>query len=795
MLTELALTLAPTLIAQGGPQLHPADAGLYFEIPEPQAFAEAWMNGALPSLLGDEDLAGLYGLFGLEGVEGLLESLPPEVERDLLPILRGIDNVSVSLKLDLSDLEAQITEGAVVFGVLQDLQALYWETLWLDLDEDGEPESVGELGLDESMLIDPFGNPYVAEWNGMEYTWTCLGSDGAVGGVGLDADWTSGVQFESYVASEVLGVVGIELAVEWADDQTAAAMNGMLGMIEGQLRMRVPFSDVIDLDGEGVGLASLYLLDPEALGMPGSEPVEASLQQHGRTTVLTLGITSGRRVHDLGLAATAGAPSPDSLATVDGFEELLARVDGGEGVPLWRGAVMGFQGMPTEGVVAETIGNLEALFQFFGFHGAGSAWQTRIVDGSYHGRAVRPATGVARADLTDAIGHIPNEATFAQVGTMNPASFWSYVEGLAGDNEALFDMLDARGIDVEAGLMQNLGKTYAFWMEPVRSLAPPQMYMVIPVADGERLMATLDELVAFASELEPGLQSTNRPYRGSAYTMLDVGIPLGFSPTYTVIDGELWLSNSSTLIKRRIRGAAKGEDYERGAHPFFGELDAKDMQGAMYFDLGSMMGAYYSTGRAFAGMIPPDLGLPPGLAGELPEPDLFERHFAPETTVTHFVGDELHTFKRSSLGPEIPVLGFAAGLAVPATFMSSGVPVEGGVAFTFEDDLGVGGISVEPAGVPEVSVEEMVTDASLTTVDVGLLIYSLENGDYPASLDELVVASSSYEEGYLGMSEVPLDGWGNALVYERVSDSDYRLRSKGADGMDDQGAGDDMVMQ
>ena len=54
---------------------------------------------------------------------------------------------------------------------------------------------------------------------------------------------------------------------------------------------------------------------------------------------------------------------------------------------------------------------------------------------------------------------------------------------------------------------------------------------------------------------------------------------------YAVIDGKLWLSNSSTLIKRRIRAYAKCEDYARGVHPFFADLDPAGLQGAMHIDL------------------------------------------------------------------------------------------------------------------------------------------------------------------------------------------------------------------
>jgi len=147
------------------------------------------------------------------------------------------------------------------------------------------------------------------------------------------------------------------------------------------------------------------------------------------------------------------------------------------------------------------------------------------------------------------------------------------------------------------------------------------------------------------------------------------------------------------------------------------------------------------------------------------------------------------------------MLSLAAGLAVPMVGMTRMEPME--PEFDFDEDelfgedvIGIGGgVGFEGGDEEAMSVEEAVTEANLAMVDLGLLIYNLENSDYPATLDELVTATASYPEGYLNMSEVPADGWGRALVYERVSDKEYRLRSVGADGVDDSGAGDDLAIE
>jgi hypothetical protein len=460
--------------------------------------------------------------------------------------------------------------------------------------------------------------------------------------------------------------------------------------------------------------------------------------------------------------------------------------------------------VPAEGELAGPLDGLTTLLGFLGFHGSGSAWQTRLVDGSYAGNSVRPAVGQQPAALHQAASWVPNDAIFAQVTTMDPVGLWTYVQDVAEGEEQLIDMLLERGLDVEADLFGNLGRELTLWVQPVRSLAPPQLYGVVPVRDGEALMRVMDGLCDFIAELQGDLGVSHRPYRGSTYTVLDLGIPIGFSPSYTVLDGNLWFSNSSTLIKRTIRQIQKGEDYERGAHPFFAELLgddgrlADDIQSAFYFDAGSLLAAYYSTGRAFAGMIPPDMGLPPDLASSLPEPEIFERHFRPETSVTRLVGGQLHTHRVSSLGPEVPLLGLVAGAGLGFVQASAPAPAPGPGGFEFgpvdSAPLGYGGGGpTPPAPAPaEPSGEAMLTSINLQLVDLALLIYSIENSDYPTSLDELVEATPAYPEGYLQSAEVPLDGWGRALHYARTGAGVYELYSFGPNGQDDGGAGDDL---
>jgi hypothetical protein len=54
--------------------------------------------------------------------------------------------------------------------------------------------------------------------------------------------------------------------------------------------------------------------------------------------------------------------------------------------------------------------------------------------------------------------------------------------------------------------------------------------------------------------------------------------------------------------------------------------------------------------------------------------------------------------------------------------------------------------------------------------------------------------TANYPDGFLGKEGLPKDGWGRAFQYTVLENgARYRLWSTGPDGVDQQGAGDDLV--
>ena len=92
---------------------------------------------------------------------------------------------------------------------------------------------------------------------------------------------------------------------------------------------------------------------------------------------------------------------------------------------------------------------------------------------------------------------------------------------------------------------------------------------------------------------------------------------------------------------------------------------------------------------------------------------------------------------------------------------------------------------------------EFGTELALQQVRSAITIYRLDNDVLPNSLDDLAGSSEAFPDGYLSGGSLPLDGWGNDLVYVRnEAEGDvYRLYSKGQNGIDESGSGDDVSVQ
>jgi hypothetical protein len=70
-------------------------------------------------------------------------------------------------------------------------------------------------------------------------------------------------------------------------------------------------------------------------------------------------------------------------------------------------------------------------------------------------------------------------------------------------------------------------------------------------------------------------------------------------------------------------------------------------------------------------------------------------------------------------------------------------------------------------------VKEKTTRTNLTTLERTIDLFIAQNGRVPKDLKEM--------QGLIRSGYVDTDSWGNKLMYERISDSRYRLTSAGKD--------------
>jgi len=94
--------------------------------------------------------------------------------------------------------------------------------------------------------------------------------------------------------------------------------------------------------------------------------------------------------------------------------------------------------------------------------------------------------------------------------------------------------------------------------------------------------------------------------------------------------------------------------------------------------------------------------------------------------------------------------------------------------------------------VRETTPEEQVQD-DLAQISAGMTVYKISEKAYPTSIDDLVRPLANYPDGCLGRADAPVDPWGNAYRFKLNEKGKPVLWSSGPDGVDQQGAGDDIL--
>lgn len=794
--------LLPALVAlaPGGAgdslALHPADALAYFETPDIPALVAAYDEAPVLRLLADETLT---------------KALKPIIGEDFDPAgmwaelrathLAPMSSMSVSIGTQTGDFTSLLAEfgkqDTSQYGIYRLRGAIEGHR-----SESGAyPASLDDLGADAE-TADAWGNTY-------QYTLSpegdidlgCLGADGAAGGRGINADFgQGGPNDEARFAA-----FRIQLVLDFIDAGTATAyLDSLVSEAPGS--------------GNDVGFGSAPLVghDPlvrRAIG-------DLTTLQHGARVYAFNAPDS-----EAGLLARLNASPGGSLAGSASWAQ------GGQFPTLAEGSAVVLDGFSDLGPGLMEMLDLPelgpALSLAQGLLGtsismltSGGRWRIALNDGRFVTDGFSPA--VSGEDAFELFGQKPldpscmtwvqPEALVAWGAHLDRAALLAAIpemfdDGREGGGETVLGELDdSYGFRPDRDLIAPLAPTAMLNLPKLASfMAAPDMRLSVGIDDVETFTKGLDGLVQYVSgELAGSVTSKVSTYRkhkvysfgfvssGGGMAGLPIDPVAMIKPTVAVLEDRVLITLAPTYAKREIKrmseiakALSKGEEAVT-EHPTFGveHLPAGSSEVA-YADWGQFLAGIYGTARGLVPLLATmgvELDFDPM---SLPEPEVLFAHFEPSLRSKRPVsGGFLHR-SESSFGPELLVaVAGAAGYGFGGA-SAAAAPRRGG------ERLEVVPVDAAEASSGQALVDE--TQAALGAIQVGLTVYKLDAASYPAQLADLVKATDAYPSGFLDSGAVPTDAWGNALHYA-VTEAGYELRSYGADGVDQKGAGDDVTL-
>lgn len=271
------------------------------------------------------------------------------------------------------------------------------------------------------------------------------------------------------------------------------------------------------------------------------------------------------------------------------------------------------------------------------------------------------------------------------------------------------------------------------------------------------------------------------------------------SLTYAIHDGRFWFATSTKALKKALdsRSAPPAENITAKAD--FAKRFVEPPQGALLTSLsyGDTATNFENSYTQILGVLPMMMmGLQQAGAGDelpidlslLPTGETISKHLFGTVTMSYAVGNGNVTVTRGPFGPEMTVGAVAAGIGIAA-----GVGVMSG-----QRRMTAAEAMHEPEGV-EVTAEPMDPAAKarshLGDLEGAITVYMIEYGKPPTSLAVLVKPTEQWPEGFLASSTLPVDPWGRDYAYSTDGEARYTIWSFGPNGVDDKGAGDDVVLR
>jgi len=754
MLSSLPFVLILTQTVGGHAVLHPSDANLYLELPDLPGMLAAYEDAPLVKLLADPELGRFVAGFAGEDPETFrldrvvrdaiadgIEGLPLEAQH-ALELLQSAEAVSLSLGSgDVLAVARDLAEGVISeeefgFIMLEEVGALI-------VVEFSDADSAVAA---EELLTTAIASAHTGLIKSAR-TRSLLGTECEVHDYALGTEDTAQVLFWTGAsAGKLLIGFGRSTPEELSSraDHPQAALQGDAGFQRGRAAFRVEHG------------AAIY---------------ECFFRLEGMTELVMLGMFE---------------EAAEDRALVRAILEHL---------------------LPADRVETHSI--------------------TRLVGGRFVSESLESTaagdpgpvccTGPVGPDSFDMI---PADAVGLWVTNIDPAALrrevTTLLAGLTGQDAAtLFAEAQAKwGLDPE-DVFGSLGERMAFYCLPLSGLTLPKVHVALELKDPAAFERGVDGLGAIVAELTEGeVKVDSKPYRKTPVICLAPKKGLGemasasggppqlamLAPAFldpqlsiAVLPDRAVLGISPTYVKREIKRLLGDADSAR--HPLASSAGAfpADAVAVGYADWGALIGGVYNAARSFLPMVAqmagPEFPFDPT---DLPEAELITKHFQPSISWRRRVEGGLYAYSESSFGPEIALALIGAGVGGALAIRTMSEAEDPMIIEVDPPEEPVLGDAVEEK--PAAGDEAERTRAALMDVKLALVVYHGDQGRYPATLDALLLPTASFPQGFLGGEALPADGWGRALRYRPGADGgDFALWSKGPDGVDQDGAGDDLV--
>lgn len=781
---------------------HPPRPLVYLECPSMGAALDAYEHAPLVRMVRDEAVrevsAKVEAALGFEisqWIGSALEPLGASVGDDADPLSESIAQLrtvrSFSLSRSFDERERGETKRALeqMGAAIAQLDRIAELVEGHEREHGVPPESLARLGLSEALSADPWGRAWIYSTTADgAFELRTLGRDGAEGGRGADADLDLFTDYESTLEAEVQDRIGLQLVVEFVSADAARAAMEWFGRLGG----RTPMGDP---DAQREWRLERY--------QPSRDSVPAmTLATRGAVVVI-----GGERLDADALQARVSGARP-SLSTSKLSSEFETRLGEARGVTVLRGFADSndlTEALDEAGSnAAAGAADLTALQRL----GAGRyGWRLQLVGERYSNDLVwlgdrstsllglmgdRPAPREALSYVpADAVGffavHLESDAVRARVAAL-----------LAGEDEdgggaaKLKSLEEKHGFDLDRDICSNLKGGAAGYLLPITGIGLPNIGLVADLRDPASFERGARGLFAALAETEGlGVRVRETKYRDAPMWIVSFdseGQNAQFAaflptPTLTIVGGRVLISLTSLRAKKEVKRAL-GEESE--PHPIASDLERFPAEASYvgWMDWAATVDGLYGMARsaaaAFGGQL--DLGFDlPGLMTALPESSrVFTRFFDPTTLSVRPVDGGYLMRWDTSFGPETWLSVVGMTLAVP-------------LVKQYADSLDAPDST--PSAEDEASqLDRDRTAEALRALSSRIVVFKLDQSRYPESLDELARPTTNYPRGFLEGLDVAADAWGHAYEYERSADgAAFRLWSRGPDGADARGAGDDLL--